>query len=117
MGSRPAIGGLFERRELPMYKDKPYNYGGGSRHRQWWMRKRIIAGAMFLFIVLIYSLRINYQARRLPLKHKQDTGILGWLSRGRREKADWNARREKVKEAFTLSWDAYGRHAWGKGIG
>ena len=100
-----------------MYKDKPYNYGGVARHRQWWMRKRVIAGVMFLFIILIYLLRINYQARRLPPRHKQNTGILGLLSQGGRRKADWDARREKVKEAFTLSWDAYARHAWGKAAG
>jgi mannosyl-oligosaccharide alpha-1,2-mannosidase len=28
-------------------------------------------------------------------------------------KIDWLDRRERVREAFTLSWDAYDRYAWG----
>lgn len=28
--------------------------------------------------------------------------------------ADWDARREEVKEAFVISWDAYKKHAWGE---
>lgn len=26
---------------------------------------------------------------------------------------DWLGRRERVKEAFTISWDAYEKHGWG----
>jgi len=31
-----------------------------------------------------------------------------------KNKADWLKRRERVVEAFELSWDAYERYAWGK---
>jgi endoplasmic reticulum Man9GlcNAc2 1,2-alpha-mannosidase len=27
---------------------------------------------------------------------------------------DWDDRREKVKEAFISSWDAYSKYAWGQ---
>jgi mannosyl-oligosaccharide alpha-1,2-mannosidase len=27
---------------------------------------------------------------------------------------DWNARREKVREAFQVSWEGYEKEAWGK---
>ncbi|KAI8266526.1 Mannosyl-oligosaccharide 1,2-alpha-mannosidase [Colletotrichum sp. SAR11_239] len=30
--------------------------------------------------------------------------------------ADWDARREEVKEAFVISWDAYKKHAWGNDV-
>lgn len=28
--------------------------------------------------------------------------------------ADWDLRRDQVREAFVTSWDAYSQHAWGK---
>lgn len=27
---------------------------------------------------------------------------------------DWDARRESVRNAFVVSWDAYSQHAWGE---
>jgi len=38
-----------------------------------------------------------------------------WLQRSEESarKIDWLSRRERVVEAFTLSWDAYERYAWG----
>ncbi|WYZ39397.1 hypothetical protein EsH8_III_001311 [Colletotrichum jinshuiense] len=30
--------------------------------------------------------------------------------------ADWDARREEVKDAFQTSWDAYTKHAWGNDV-
>lgn len=35
------------------------------------------------------------------------------LSRYRSRAVDWDDRREKVKEAFVTSWDAYSKYAWG----
>jgi len=38
-----------------------------------------------------------------------------WLQKPEKggSQVDWLSRRERVKEAFTLSWDAYERYAWG----
>ncbi|KAL2012564.1 hypothetical protein VTN00DRAFT_89 [Thermoascus crustaceus] len=36
------------------------------------------------------------------------------LSRYRSRAVDWDDRREKVKEAFVTSWDAYSKYAWGQ---
>jgi len=47
-------------------------------------------------------------------------GLIFWLNgshvelgRHRSRVVDWDARREKVKEAFISSWDAYSKYAWG----
>lgn len=40
---------------------------------------------------------------------------LDWLKGPEKQgKVDWLDRREKVVDAFTLSWDAYKRYAWGR---
>lgn len=47
-------------------------------------------------------------------------GLVQWqkltqleLGRYTSKPADWDKRREKVKEAFVPSWDAYSKYAWG----
>lgn len=32
---------------------------------------------------------------------------------GQHQSIDWNARREKVRDAFIISWDGYEQHGWG----
>lgn len=95
------IGGFFEKKELPMYKDKPYSYAASNRHHRPWRRKRIIAGGLLLLLGLFYWLGW--------LRKEFD-----WYILGGRQRIDWNARREKVKEAFISSWDAYDQYAWGR---
>ncbi|KAH8903551.1 glycoside hydrolase family 47 protein [Coniochaeta sp. PMI_546] len=40
---------------------------------------------------------------------------IGW-SHYRSGLADWNHRREEVKQAFVTSWDAYAQNAWGEDV-
>lgn len=93
---------------LPMYKDKPYAYPPSQRARPFWRRKRV-AGAVFLGLVLLYWLGAfsrDHETSRPSWK--------GWLKHGAvRDAADWSERRESVVDAFKLSWDAYERYAWG----
>lgn len=113
-GPGQKIGSFFERRELPMYKDKPYNYTSASRRRRWWRKKRVLLSALFVFAALIYWLGVLVRPRDGTLRSKKGTSTMfGWLSRGRRPKIDWDERRDKVREAFILSWDAYEQYAWG----
>lgn len=113
-GPGHKFGSFFERPELPMYKDKPY-YGVASRRRRWWWwRRRVLVGALLLFAGLLYwfgGIAPSRPGDSAP--RKGDSGRFGWLSGGRGSKIDWEARREKVREAFILSWDAYEQHAWG----
>lgn len=101
-----AVGGLFGRdRDLPLYKDKPYYKAGAQRQRRRvWLRKRIF----LLFSGVLFGLWwfgvFSASGVALP-------PIPGRV--GKKGSVDWDARREKVKEAFVQSWDAYEKHAWG----
>ncbi|KAI8629283.1 glycoside hydrolase family 47 protein [Xylariaceae sp. FL1651] len=100
---------LFENRHaLPMYKDKPYAYPPSHRPRPLWRRKR-----SFAFVLLLISLLYYFGAFQ---KH-HDTVISSWAwlasPSETGKSADWPGRRQRVVEAFTLSFDAYSRYAWG----
>lgn len=97
---------------LPMYKDKPYSYPPSQRSRAIWRRKRV-AGVALLVLTLLYWFGA------FSSNHDTETQkpAWGWLKGSEKEnekKVDWSTRRERVVEAFELSWDAYHRYAWGK---
>ena len=100
-GVQERVEGFFEkgRGDLPMYKDKPYSYAASRRHRSVLKQKRTwgIAG-VFGFVVLYFLGAFESGIRK--------------VDRGG-SKVEWLDRRERVKEAFVLSWDAYERYAWG----
>lgn len=142
--------------ELPMYKDKPYNYTASARNVPFLKnrRNRILLAVGGVLIVLLYFSGVLSSSRGAievssPVKHapeaahypvdkskpkekskgseageeKKGGRILGLglpniLKGSSREKTpkqlDWNARRDKVKEAFQISWKAYEDHAWGE---
>jgi len=108
------VGGFFDhgRGDLPMYKDKPYSYTSSRRQRSMWRRKRSIGiGALLIFIVLYY---FSFFSSDLEGAEKPKENW-SWLQSSEKgvPMVNWLERREKVKEAFTLSWDAYERYAWG----
>lgn len=95
---------------LPMYKDKPYAYPPSQRSRALWRRKRVVGLVFFLLALLYYfgAFSSNHDA------HAQ-TPSWSWLKSSDPDRgADWSQRRERVVEAFELSWDNYHRYAWGK---
>lgn len=110
------VEGLFhpDRGSLPMYKDKPYGYPASQRARPVYRRKRTI-GILFLLLVgfmWYFGALAGHQERV-----KGKVAGWGWLKadKGRaKSTADWMKRRERVVEAFELSWDAYARYAWGE---
>jgi mannosyl-oligosaccharide alpha-1,2-mannosidase len=106
--------GLFDHRNtLPMYKDKPYSYAASRRLRPMWRRKRTLlffgGVVLFLWWFGVFSLGGGEDQRQHGPKW-------GWASspESGKSKADWFDRRERVVEAFQLSWDAYERYAWGQ---
>ncbi len=112
-GISQKLDGFFDNRRLPMYKDKPYSYVASSRkpvlHRRW----QVVLGALLFFAGFFYWLGI------LPiLGGKRRTFSVGKADVGRlmtgSQAVDWADRREKVKEAFMLSWDGYEKYAWGE---
>ncbi|KAH8815020.1 glycoside hydrolase family 47 protein [Xylogone sp. PMI_703] len=110
--SNGVMSGIFDRRsqDLPMYKDKPYSYAA-RRHQPWWRRRSTgVIGLIAIFILwLLGAFSSNSE------ETKEASSRWNWLQRPENggRKVDWLDRRERVKEAFILSWDAYHRYAWG----
>ena len=115
LGSK--VGGLLhpERNaSLPMYKDKPYGYPASQRARPLYRRKRTV-GVLFLVVLGLMWFAGGLGGHKGRMQGR--VSGWGWLKddKGRaRSKADWMRRRERVVEAFELSWDAYSRYAWGR---
>ncbi|RBR08164.1 uncharacterized protein FIESC28_10356 [Fusarium coffeatum] len=94
---------------LPMYKDKPFAMPYDDEDRPWWKRKKVL-GIIALIFTLIYWFGSSSKAP------KKRTVTTDWSFTGlskHDKKVDWDHRRDRVVEAFELSWDAYSRHAWG----
>jgi len=114
-GFADKIGGFLDRRELPMYKDKPYSYTASRRQRQFYKRKRVLAGGVLFVTALLYWLGLFSSPKNIPEDLKRGgQNAWSWLKKPESAAVDWNARRERVKEAFKLSWDGYEQHAWGE---
>ncbi|KAF2015697.1 glycoside hydrolase family 47 protein [Aaosphaeria arxii CBS 175.79] len=102
---------------LPMYKDKPANYGqmkgGGSK-----FGKRMAAGLIFGVLVLFYWLGwLGSSSTVTKVGPGKDSSSSTWANimpgSTKGKKVDWERRRESVKDAFLLSWKAYEEHGWG----
>lgn len=116
---------LFDsERRLPMYKDKPYfaPRRTGPRSRR---RKVVYSGiCLLVFLVLWYywpgsGMWSSSQNHSTPGEDlwkwmqtlEDEASIDGkW---DEQSPADWAERREKVRDAFIVSWDGYEKHAWG----
>ena len=106
-------GFLGDKRELPMYKDKPYNYAGSRRNTPVYQRWRTASAAILGLLALAYWLGL-FSSPSVETRTKV-SGKSSWNWLGGQEVAvDWDERREKVKEAFILSWDGYEKYAWGR---
>lgn len=126
-GISNKLNGFFGERALPMYKDKPYfapRRTGPRRHR----RKAIFSGICLSVLIAVwyytggsgtwgkFGLKRPEVARGVDLwnwvqsfgnsEPGKETGV-------KAKSIDWEARREKVRDAFIVSWDGYEKHAWG----
>jgi endoplasmic reticulum Man9GlcNAc2 1,2-alpha-mannosidase len=113
-GMQDRVEGFFDktRGDLPMYKDKPYSYAASRKQRPVWKRKRTFGIAGLFVLILLYFLGY-FGTNAEASKKAKDTW--SWLQKPEKvtNKVDWLDRRERVKEAFILSWDAYDKYAWG----
>ncbi|KAF3105747.1 mannosyl-oligosaccharide alpha-1,2-mannosidase [Orbilia oligospora] len=137
-GVQNRIGGIFKsaNSDLPLYKDKPYyssttsTYGYRRRKRDMFLRKRVAVFAI-LFIGAVYwffgpsSANIPTDGNDgdidFPKSSNDDTAPKkesGWFTEKPKKQSStpekvWLERRERVKDAFLISWDAYKTYAWG----
>ncbi|KAL9605132.1 MAG: hypothetical protein Q9219_000066 [cf. Caloplaca sp. 3 TL-2023] len=105
------LDGYFDKRELPMYKDKPYSYAA-SRRRPLYQKWRFTIGSLLLLVGLLYWIGIFSPVKATVRAKKTSKTTWSWLNKPTTAVVDWDERREKVKEAFMLSWDGYEKHAW-----
>lgn len=112
LGSKLNGYGFGDKRELPMYKDKPYNYAGSKRTTPFYLRWRIASGAILTLLALAYFFGVFSSWTVKPKSRSVGKSSWNWLG-GQEVAVDWDERREKVKEAFILSWDGYEKYAWG----
>jgi hypothetical protein len=95
-----------QQKDLPLYKDKPYYSSSATAKRKTMLRrKRVIAIVVFLVIAAWFFGIFSGDVVKLPtaIKTTNTKGVV-----------DWDERREKVKEVFLESWQAYERDAWGE---
>jgi endoplasmic reticulum Man9GlcNAc2 1,2-alpha-mannosidase len=103
-----------EGQQLPMYKDKPHY--AAKRRRGTLQRKRTYSLALLVIITLLWWM--GYLGRSQNAKeHTTQKGgsAWSWLRGSSTDPSvvDWNERREKVRDAFKVSWDGYEKYAWG----
>lgn len=96
---------------LPMYKDKPYaSPYDDDEERPFWKRKKVMG------IVALIVLTLIYWTGSSSKPSTKRTVTTDWSFAGlskNDKKANWDHRRDRVIEAFELSWDSYKRYAWG----
>ena len=104
-------GFIGSRGQLPMYKDKPYTYAASRRLQPHWRRKRswlvvavLVLTGLYFFGAFAGDSDTLSASKWNWAKTQEPTG----------NKVDWNSRKDRVREAFELSWDAYARYGWGK---
>jgi mannosyl-oligosaccharide alpha-1,2-mannosidase len=101
-------------KSLPMYKDKPtgYGYGGGKGKRGFVSSKKGLATIVLVVLGFLYWLVVPGSNQTPAAKLSSGTSWFNGDSTGKKGSL-WEQRREQVKDAFLLSWNAYEEHGWG----
>ena len=105
-----VLGGHGEKKQLPLYKDKPYY--AQARRRPLWRKKRSVIG-LCVGIFLLWLLLIRPWSSAKSEDRHRPSGWLSWLSGEAKNVALWEQRRDSVRNAFEKSWASYREHAWG----
>ncbi|EMC91481.1 glycoside hydrolase family 47 protein [Baudoinia panamericana UAMH 10762] len=99
-----------------MYKDKPFQYPAGRRKGPWFLQRRVVALVLVMLAGLSWWFGLLSPlsfATHKPKSSGSSKGKGSWNWLGETSTVDWDARAEKVKEAFKVSFEGYEKHAWG----
>ena len=117
-GMAGKLDAFFDKRQLPMYKDKPYKYAASRRSLRWYQRRNVLVGIIFGLLALAYWFGVFSSTSSGGHQDVKSPGAMSawdWPppSMQPAPQVDWNNRREQVKAAFVMSWDGYEKYAWG----
>jgi hypothetical protein len=100
---------------LPMYKDKPYNYSSSGKKRlPFYRQQRLVVLLIGVLVTILYWVgAFSSSGHDGVVSGVSKESKLGSLLRGKGKASTWDDRREKVRDAFKISWKAYEDHAWG----
>lgn len=107
-------------RALPMYKDKPYFAPRRTGPRRRWKLLLNVLGVCTLIYLWYYKGALLSWNTTAPYE-AQNKGLELWKwvqslddTSASKGSVDWDERREKVRDAFVVSWEDYEKNGWGK---
>ena len=97
---------FMDKKELPMYNDKPYNYAGSRKQTPLYRQKLFIGGAILVLIWFAYWFGIFSPSVAKPKLRETNKGAWNWLSSPTASApVDWDDRRESEGGIYTeLGW-------------
>ncbi|KAL1965638.1 hypothetical protein VTN77DRAFT_5315 [Rasamsonia byssochlamydoides] len=109
-------------RDLPMYKDKPYFAPRRTAPKR--VQRQVLYVIFGLFVITFIWVWLGGWGNVRNIRPSTATGeeLWNWVQSldseaekgtARSKRIDWEARREKVKDAFVVSWDGYEKYGWG----
>ncbi|KAJ5739783.1 Mannosyl-oligosaccharide 1-2-alpha-mannosidase [Penicillium manginii] len=99
-----------------MYKDKPHFAPRRTAPRKKWRPLLALLGLSIL--AYFFYNQPNIPTWQRSGGYDKGAALWNWMqtlddSAVSEKHVDWNARREKVREAFQVSWEGYEKEAWG----
>lgn len=100
-----------------MYKDKPHFAPRRTAPRKRWRPLLALLGLCTL--AYFFYTQPNIPTWQRSGSYDKGAELWNWMQTlgdesAEKKYSDWDARREKVREAFQVSWEGYEKEAWGK---
>ncbi|KAJ5894367.1 Mannosyl-oligosaccharide 1-2-alpha-mannosidase [Penicillium taxi] len=114
------VNNFFENeKSLPMYKDKPFAPRRTAPRKRWRTLFNILA-ICALLLLWYYKASLPYISGSISKSKGNDRGVAlwNWMQQLKHESAsdtvvNWDDCRDKVRDAFIVSWEGYEKDAWG----
>ncbi|KAK2748278.1 mannosyl-oligosaccharide alpha-1,2-mannosidase [Myotisia sp. PD_48] len=114
-------------REFEMYKDKSYYHTsrrGPRRRRSLWIMVFIAIVVFLLWFRSGGNSEKKAKNKNHGIKGMSGSDLWKWIQRtpasssstSSTKSINWEERRQRVKDAFLVSWEAYEQDAWGKDV-